>query len=260
MRQIILDTETTGLDPAQGHRIIEIGCVELVNRRLTQRRFQYYLQPERPIDPGAIEVHGITDEFLADKPRFADIVAEFVDFIQGAELIIHNAAFDVAFINNELKLLTESSAEPCATIAPDNSSTSSETASGPITGVDCKVLCTLILARQLHPGQKNSLDALCKRYAVDNSQRQWHGALLDAEILADVYLAMTGGQASLSLGASHDSNGLHQGSIRRLAPQRPRLVVTQPGPEEQAAHAQRLEFIDKISDGQCVWKKICAES
>ncbi|MEO5573570.1 MAG: DNA polymerase III subunit epsilon [Gammaproteobacteria bacterium] len=254
MRQIILDTETTGLDPAQGHRIIEIGCVELVNRRLTQRRFQYYLQPDRPIDPGAIAVHGITNEFLADKPRFADIATEFLDFIRGAELIIHNAAFDVAFISNELRLLAET---PAASAAHHQDNTSSlDVSASPIPGVECRILCTLILARQLHPGQKNSLDALCKRYTVDNSQRQWHGALLDAEILADVYLAMTGGQANLLLGSAQDSNGLHQASIRRLDPQRPRLLVTQASPLELLAHTQWLEIIDTASGGQCVWKKI----
>ncbi len=255
MRQIILDTETTGLDPAQGHRIIEIGCVELVNRRLTQRRFHHYLQPDRLIDPGAIEVHGITDEFLADKPRFADIAAEFVDFISGAELIIHNAAFDVAFINHELKLWTASLR---ATEAPgtNRSAPSAEIPSSPIAGIDCKILCTLIMARQLHPGQKNSLDALCRRYTVDNSQRQWHGALLDAEILADVYLAMTGGQASLSLGASQGANGLHQVAIRRVDSARPCLVVTRASPEEQAAHVQHLELITRIGGEQCLWNKV----
>lgn len=261
MRQIILDTETTGLDPTQGHRIIEIGCVELINRRLTQRRLQFYLQPDRPIDPGAIEVHGITNEFLAGKPRFADIVTEFLEFIRGAELIIHNAAFDVAFINNELRLLAESSTRGTAladTLSAPPATRS--TSSGPVAGIDCKVLCTLILARQLHPGQKNSLDALCKRYAVDNSQRQLHGALLDAEILADVYLAMTGGQASLSLDTSHDSHGQYQGSIRRLAPQRRHLLVTEPSLVERAAHTAQLETIDKASGGHCVWKRLWPEN
>jgi len=251
MRQIVLDTETTGLDPAQGHRIIEIGCVELVNRRPTGRRFQYYLQPDRPIDPGAIEVHGITNEFLVDKPRFSDIAAEFLEFIRGAELIIHNAAFDVGFIKHELGLLGDGAIGA----TPPSGNAVPQPEAGPIAGVDCKVLCTLTLARQLHPGQKNSLDALCKRYTVDNSQRQWHGALLDAEILADVYLAMTGGQASLSLHASQDSHGLHQTSIRRLDPQRPQIVVLHASADECSAHTAQLEAIDKASGGQCVWKK-----
>ncbi|HLA75037.1 MAG TPA: DNA polymerase III subunit epsilon [Gammaproteobacteria bacterium] len=235
MRQIVLDTETTGLEPSQGHRIIEIGCVELVNRRLTGNQFHHYLQPDRPIDPGAIEVHGITNEFLVDKPRFKDIADEFIDFIKGAELIIHNAAFDVGFINSEFRRLDENLSDIAR---------------------HCKVLCTLILARQLHPGQKNTLDALCKRYTVDNSQRQKHGALLDAEILADVYLAMTGGQASLSLDASHDVSGLQQHAIRRVAAERPRLPVLQAAPDELTAHQGRLDAIDKASGGQCVWKKL----
>jgi DNA polymerase-3 subunit epsilon len=235
MRQIVLDTETTGLEPAEGHRIIEIGALEIVNRRATGKRFHYYLQPDRAIDAGAMNVHGITNEFLVDKPRFCDVADEFIAFITGAELVIHNAAFDVGFLNHELKLWNET--------AP------------PITEY-CQVLCTLTLARQLHPGQKNNLDALCKRYTVDNSQRQWHGALLDAEILTDVYLAMTGGQASLSLDASHDASGLVQPSIRRLSPARPALVVTLPTPDEVGAHRRYLEIVDKLSEGQCVWKKL----
>lgn len=235
MRQIVLDTETTGLEPAEGHRIIEIGALELVNRRATGKRFHYYLQPDRAIDAGAMNVHGITNEFLVDKPRFFDIAEEFIAFITGAELVIHNAAFDVGFLNHELRLWNET--------APQ------------ITEY-CQVLCTLTLARQLHPGQKNNLDALCKRYTVDNSQRQWHGALLDAEILTDVYLAMTGGQASLSLDASHDASGLVQTSVRRLSPERPALVITLPTSDELSAHRQHLEIVDKLSDGQCVWKKL----
>ncbi|MGB5716746.1 MAG: DNA polymerase III subunit epsilon, partial [Gammaproteobacteria bacterium] len=178
MRQIVLDTETTGLEPADGHRIIEIGCVELNDRRLTGNTYHQYIQPDREIDAGAIEVHGITNEKLADKPRFTDIAAEFLEFIDGAELVIHNAPFDVGFIDHEFRLLEDSPG-----------------------GVNdhCMVLDTLALARRMHPGQRNSLDALCRRYEIDNSQRELHGALLDAEILADVYLAMTGGQVSLSL-------------------------------------------------------------
>ncbi|MGH8401341.1 MAG: DNA polymerase III subunit epsilon, partial [Gammaproteobacteria bacterium] len=172
MRQVVLDTETTGLEPSEGHRIIEIGCVELIDRRPTNRNFQRYINPERQIDQGALEVHGLSDEFLADKPRFAEIVEEFLKFVDGSELIIHNASFDIGFINHELKRLVGEAQD--------------------ITG-RCAVLDTLELARRMHPGQKNSLDALCKRYNIDNSSRQLHGALLDAQILTDVYLAMTGG-------------------------------------------------------------------
>jgi DNA polymerase-3 subunit epsilon len=180
MRQIVLDTETTGLEVSLGHRVIEIGCVELVNRRVTGNHWHHYFNPEREVDAGAFEVHGISNEFLQDKPRFADLAGEFVDYVRGAELIIHNAPFDVGFLNHELGM-------PECALAPleDN----------------CGILDTLMLARQKHPGQKNNLDALCKRYDIDNSQRSLHGALLDARILADVYLAMTGGQASLVLDA-----------------------------------------------------------
>ncbi len=173
MRQIVLDTETTGLEPAEGHRIIEIGCVELVDRRLSRNNFHQYLQPDREIDQGAVEVHGITNEFLRDKPRFADIAEDFLDYVRDAELIIHNAPFDVGFLDHELSKWSEQARR--------------------IEQL-CQVIDTLTMARSLHPGQRNSLDALCKRYAVDNSKRDLHGALLDAEILADVYLAMTGGR------------------------------------------------------------------
>ena len=179
MRQIILDTETTGLEPSQGHRIIEIGCVELVNRRLTGNHYHQYIQPDREVHVDAIEIHGITNEFLVDKPRFEQIAREFADFIKGAELVIHNAPFDVGFINHEFVRL------------------------GPEWGKvqdQCGILDTLKMAREMHPGQRNTLDALCKRYDVDNSGRTLHGALLDAEILADVYLAMTGGQVDVGLG------------------------------------------------------------
>lgn len=172
MRQIVLDTETTGLDPAQGHRIIEIGCVELIERRLTGNNFHQYLQPDREIDQAAVEIHGITTEFLKDKPHFADLVGDFMAYIQGAELVIHNAPFDTGFIDNELKILRG-----------DWSAVSNY----------CTVTDTLVMAKKIHPGQRNSLDALCKRYQIDNSHREFHGALLDAEILADVYLTMTGG-------------------------------------------------------------------
>src|SRR3974390_72765 len=183
MRQVILDTETTGLEVEQQHRIIEIGCVELFNRRLTGRSFHRYLNPERDIEEGALQVHGITRERLSREPTFAEVHREFLDFIRDAELIIHNAPFDVAVLNMELERIT---------------------AEYRIDGV-CRVLDSLALARQMNPGQRNSLDALCKRYSVDNSHRDYHGALLDARILAEVYLAMTGGQGTLTLSAEHDA-------------------------------------------------------
>jgi DNA polymerase-3 subunit epsilon len=235
MRQIVLDTETTGLEPAQGHRIIEIGCVELVNRRTTENRFHQYLQPDRDIDPGAVEVHGITTEFLADKPRFADVAADFMDFIKGAELIIHNAPFDVGFLNSELARL--------------------EGGWGKIAD-HCSVIDTLALARQLHSGQKNNLDALCKRYGIDNSQRQLHGALLDAEILADVYLAMTGGQATLSLDGIAGATRQQNIGVRRLDGARPPLKIIVADAAELQAHAARLAGIDKASGGKCLWKEL----
>ena len=177
-RQIVLDTETTGLEPAQGHRIIEIGCVEIINRRLTHNHWHHYIQPDREVDAGAFEVHGISNEFLADKPRFHELVDSFLECVEGAELIIHNAPFDVGFLNHELGMLD---------------------GTHPRIEDICGVLDTLVMARQKHPGQKNNLDALCRRYEIDNSSRTLHGALLDSEILADVYLIMTGGQTALSL-------------------------------------------------------------
>jgi len=231
-RQIVLDTETTGLEPAQGHRIIEIGCVELVDRRLTGNDFHQYLQPDRRIDDGAVEVHGITNEFLADKPRFADIVADFIDYVRGAELIIHNAPFDVGFINAELARLD--GWEPLEHY--------------------CTIVDTLEMARRKHPGQRNSLDALCARYDVDNTHREKHGALLDAEILAEVYLAMTGGQSALSLEAEERGEGEGEtAAIRRLGADRPPLVVVRPTPEELAAHEAGLEKVEQASGGRCVW-------
>lgn len=236
MRQIILDTETTGLDPARGHRIIEIGCVELVNRRLTGKHYHQYLQPDREVDAGAFEVHGISDAFLTDKPRFSEVVNEFLAFIKGAELIIHNAPFDVSFINAELNALGKKY--------------------GAV--IDhCTVVDTLAMARQLHPGQKNNLDALCRRYSIDNSQRDLHGALLDAEILADVYLAMTGGQATLSLDGLQERGRGHVTApvARQFDAARPPLKVIHAQPEELALHTQRLLAIDKESAGNCLWKK-----
>lgn len=233
MRQIVLDTETTGLEPSQGHRIIEIGCVELINRRLTGNHFHQYLQPDREIDEGAIEVHGISNEFLIDKPRFADVVDDFMDFVRGAELVIHNASFDMGFLNHELSKVAG--------------------ADGPLEK-HCTVLDTLALARKMHPGQKNSLDALCKRYEVNNAHRELHGALLDAEILADVYLLMTGGQTDLLLGGQGDETQASVDGIRRLTEDRPRLKVLRVSREEQAAHESRLESIDKAIGGRCVWR------
>lgn len=233
MRQIVLDTETTGLEPRDGHRIIEIGCVELINRRLTGNNYHQYLQPDRVIDDGAIEVHGITNEMLADKPRFAEVAADFLDYVNGAELVIHNAPFDVGFINHELKRLNS------------GQSAINET---------CSILDTLVMARKLHPGQKNNLDALCKRYDIDNSRRELHGALLDAEILADVYLAMTGGQTSLLLGQQHGEEGGGVEAIRRLDHNRPPLKVVRATVDELAAHDHQLELLDKASGGPCVWR------
>ncbi|MDH5359738.1 MAG: DNA polymerase III subunit epsilon [Gammaproteobacteria bacterium] len=233
MRQIVLDTETTGLEPREGHRIIEIGCVELVNRKLTGNTYHQYLQPDRVIDAGAIEVHGITNEFLTDKPRFVDVVEEFIDFIRGAELVIHNAPFDIGFLNNELKLLEGGDWGQVSEYAT--------------------VLDTLSMARKLHPGQKNNLDALCKRYDVDNSNRELHGALLDSEILADVYLMMTGGQTALSLGGESEAGGKKAEDIQRLDLNRPRLKVIYADYEEIRAHDERLQAIEKACGNKPVW-------
>ena len=234
MRQIVLDTETTGLEPAQGHRIIEIGCVEMINRRLTGNHYHQYIQPDREIDDGAIEVHGISNEFLADKPRFEDIVEDFLRYVKGAELIIHNAPFDVGFINSELQRYK-------------NKHPTIETL--------CGIVDTLALARELHPGQKNNLDALCKRYDVDNSHRELHGALLDAEILADVYLRMTGGQEALFIESQQQAVEVSHQEITRISADRPALKVVYANQVEIQAHEQRLQAIQKASGGQCVWLK-----
>jgi DNA polymerase-3 subunit epsilon len=235
IRQVVLDTETTGLNPQEGHRIIEIGCVELVNRRLTQNRFHVYINPDRIIDQSAIEVHGITNEFLEDKPRFEDIFEDFIAFIRGAELIIHNAPFDVGFINHEFSLLNNGTGS-----VADYS----------------EVFDTLTYARKKHPGQRNSLDALCKRYGIDNSHRDLHGALLDAEILADVFLVMTGGQFSLldeDL-AEQEEVGMSK-VVSALSVDRPALKIIRCDEEELQAHQQRLEAIDKASGGACIWNQ-----
>jgi DNA polymerase-3 subunit epsilon len=239
MRQIILDTETTGLEPAEGHRIIEIGCVELINRRPTGNNYQQYLNPEREIDAGAIAVHGITNETLADKPTFADVARDFLEYVKGAELIIHNAPFDIGFLNNEFGLVANADGSAALRIEDF-----------------CSVIDTLKLARSMHPGQKNDLDSLCRRYSVDNTSRTLHGALLDAEILVDVYLAMTGGQTALFEEHRASSQTPAPTEIRRLGAVRPRLLVIAPSPEELAAHQAWLEELDKKSGGKCLWKTL----
>lgn len=228
MRQIILDTETTGLDPRQGHRIIEVAGVEVVNRRLTQRHFHQYINPDRDIDEGAQAVHGISREFLADKPRFADIADRFLDFIDGAELVIHNAPFDVSFLNAELNLLGKS----------------------PVTDYCASVTDTLKMARDNYPGKRNSLDALCERLEIDNSHRNLHGALLDAELLAEVYLVMTRGQDGLSMvfeETAHSATRNHDTTYLS------RLKAVHPSDADLLGHQQVLEQIQKESGGKCVW-------
>jgi DNA polymerase-3 subunit epsilon len=233
-RLVVLDTETTGLNPQEGHRIIEIGCVELVNRRLTGKRFHAYINPERIIDKGAIEVHGITNQFLEDKPAFASVVKDFIAFIQDAELIIHNAPFDVGFINYEFSRLNNQT--------------------GAVAEYS-KVFDTLAYARKKHPGQRNSLDALCKRYGIDNSHRDLHGALLDAEILADVFLLMTGGQSSLLDEGQGRSEGLAPiDQLKVLSADRPALKIIRCAADELIEHQQRLEAIKKDS-GACLWNQ-----
>jgi len=235
MRQIIVDTETTGLEPEQGHRIIEIGCVEVMNRRPTGKTFHRYVRPDREVDPGALQVHGITNEFLLTHPRFEEIAAELLEFMGDAELIIHNAPFDVAFLDAELKRLPG----PPRRIAEL-----------------CKVLDTLALARKLHPGQRNSLDALCKRYSVDNSNREFHGALLDARILLDVYLAMTGGQSTFTLGDATANNIVTTTNIARALRPKGDLKVVTANPSELALHESALSAVDKASGGKTLWRKL----
>ncbi|MCV2402205.1 DNA polymerase III subunit epsilon [Marinomonas sp. C2222] len=234
MRQVILDTETTGIDPKQGHRIIEIGCVEMIERKLTKRHFHVYINPDREVEEEAFKVHGISNEFLADKPRFHEIAQEFFDFIKGAELIIHNAPFDVGFMDHEFGLV----------------------GGFPKTAEVCGIFDSLVYARKKHPGQKNNLDILCKRYGIDNSHRELHGALLDSEILADVYLLMTGGQTSLGLATGSESESKQEGDvggIRRLASDRPALKIIRANDSELQAHEERLDLIDKKS-GQALWR------
>ena len=238
MRQIVLDTETTGLEVSQGHRIIEIGCVELVNRKLTGNHYHQYINPEREVDQGAIEVHGITNDFLADKPTFEQVASDFVEYIAGAELVIHNAPFDLGFLNAEL-LRVMGERPPLE----DESS----------------IVDTLVMARAKHPGQRNNLDALCQRYMVDNSQRELHGALLDAEILADVYLAMTGGQTTFALSESAVDGGDGQVAaeqIRRLPADRAALPVIRASADELASHEVQLEAIARDSGGKVLWREL----
>ena len=232
MRQIVLDTETTGLEVSQGHRIIEIGCIEMVNRRVTENHWHYYVNPDREVDSGAFEVHGISNEFLQDKPRFAELADEFYQYLENAELVIHNAPFDLGFLNHELALL--------------------ET---PIPALQesCSILDTLPLARQKHPGQKNNLDALCKRYDIDNSNRSLHGALLDARILADVYLAMTGGQTSLGLDAEQGADTTSaQVAVQRIESGQP-LPLWEIDEASQQANREYIEFLATQHDDPA-WK------
>ncbi len=235
MRQIVLDTETTGLEPDLGHRIIEIGCVELVNRRTSGRTFHRYLNPEREIEDGALAVHGISRAELEGKPRFAEIVEELIAFIADAELVIHNAAFDVAFIDAEL-----------ARIAGETRAVTTL----------CRVLDTLALARSMHPGQRNNLDALCKRYSIDNSRRELHGALLDARILADVYLAMTGGQGALALHDNAEPGAAAQAArtVRALVRSAVPLKIVHATLAELQAHEEMLRLITQASGNCCLWQ------
>ena len=236
MRQIFLDTETTGLEHKHGHRIIEIGCVEMRSRRLTHHHFHRYLNPEREIDAGALAVHGISLDFLQDKPHFADIAAEFLDFVRGAELIIHNAPFDIGFLNAELALLDMA----------------------PISTVCHGVQDTLRMAKDLHPGKKNNLNALCERYGVDNSRRTLHGALLDAEILAEVYVAMTRGQESLIMDLSDENASQAESSEQtQMASQRREQRILRASDAELAEHEQLLATIQKESKGKCLWLPTC---
>jgi len=234
VRQVVLDTETTGLEPAQGHRIVEIGAVEIVDRRVTRNRYHCYIDPERDIDDAAVEVHGLTLQDLEDKPRFADVADEFLEFVRGAELVIHNAPFDVSFIDYELELL-----------------------GGNARGIAelCTITDSLALAKDRHPGRKNNLDALCRRYGVDNSQRELHGALLDAEILADVYLLMTGGQGSLFAGDDPAAGEADSGAIFRLPADKPPLLVVRATPAERAAHEAKLDALEASSETGCVWRQ-----
>lgn len=234
MRQVVLDTETTGIGAEKGHRIIEIGCVELIDRKLTGRHYHQYVNPQRPSDEEAVGVHGITDEFLADKPVFAQVAQEFYDFIEGAELVIHNAPFDIGFMDMEFSRVNI-----------------------PMTNTFCTVLDTLVMARDMRPGQRNSLDALCKSYGIDNSHRELHGALLDAEILADVYLMMTGGQTDLMFNAVNDEE--EKGKVKINLSEfegidGTTLPIIRATGEELSEHDALLDLLDKKSDG-AIWRR-----
>lgn len=234
LRQIVLDTETTGLSPKEGHRVIEIGAVEMINRRLTGNNYHHYINPEREVDEGALKVHGISNAFLMDKPLFEDLIADFVRYIDGAELIIHNAPFDVGFLNHEFHLV----GKPYRPLE-----------------AYCDVLDTLVMAREKHPGQRNSLDALCKRYDVSNEDRVLHGALLDAKILAQVYLAMTGGQVNLFADedkAEDTAQATQEGGAMQVRRDKP-LPVYAPNEQEMAAHRQFVALLNKASDGQSLF-------
>ncbi len=229
-RQIVLDTETTGLEPSQGHRIIEIGCVEMINRRLTGNNYHQYLQPDREIDEGAQAVHGISNEFLADKPRFPDVVKDFIEYLDGAELIIHNAPFDVGFINHEFKLAGDEFGK---------------------VATYCGVIDTLVMARKMRPGKKNNLDVLCREYDVNNKHRELHGALLDSELLAEVYLRMTGGQSTLSLDSEETSDAAGGSAvIKKLSADRKPIRIIQANDEELQAHQA---IVEKMGDAS-IWK------
>jgi len=234
MRQIVLDTETTGLEPELGHRVIEIAGVELVNRRFTGNDFQRYFNPERESESGALEVHGLSNEFLSDKPKFRDVASEFLDYVAGAELVIHNSAFDVAFLNRELDLADLK----------------------PVTEYCAGIVDTLRMAKDLHPGKRNGLDALCERYQVDNSARTLHGAQLDARLLAEVYLAMTRGQESLAMEVESAATAT---TAAEATHGKLDLVVVRATEEELAAHAKQLEEIEKASGGACIWKRLQTE-
>jgi len=229
-----MDTETTGLETRDGHRVIEIGCVEVIDRKMTGHNYHQYLQPDRESDEGALEVHGITSEFLADKPRFNDVASTFIDYIEGAELIIHNAPFDIGFLNYELSRL--------------------DGEWGDVQSI-CTITDTLIMAREMHPGQRNSLDALCKRYEINNAHRELHGALLDSEILGDVYLAMTGGQVAMSLVTNRAETSESESediNLERISLPKNALKVIRADATELGAHQQRLEEIEKMS-GKTLW-------
>lgn len=233
MRHIILDTETTGLNPRNGNRIVEIGCVEMLNRQLTGNNFHYYLNPDRDSEEGALAVHGLTTEFLSDKPRFNEIAAEFLDYIGDAEIIIHNAPFDIGFLNMELGLL-----------------------GFPHFGEHVRgVIDTLPMAKEMHPGKRNSLDALCDRYGISNAHRTLHGGLLDAALLAEVYLAMTRGQNSLGMDLDIGDNGDASGNPVALAPLAD-IVVRPASFEELAQHEALLVGLDKDSKGKCIWRAL----